>query len=138
MDAIALTVKAMPENESLVRSFIAAYATRCNPSLEVINDIKTAVSEAVTNAIIHGYENQIENDICINAEISDNILKVSITDTGIGIIDIIQAMTDFYTTKPSEERSGIGFRIMSSFMDSLDVRSVHGSYTTVTMTKKLV
>ncbi|MFI3228710.1 MAG: anti-sigma F factor [Bacillota bacterium] len=137
MDNITLVVKSMPINNGLVRAVVASYAGRLNPTMEVLSDIKTAVSEAVTNAIIHAYDGSADNDICINASIDGNTLAVKVTDYGKGILNIVDAMRDFYTTKSSEERSGLGFTIMSSFMDSIDVKSSEGEGTTVTLTKKL-
>lgn len=138
MDCMTLIVKALPENESFARTVVAAYAARMNPTMDIINDIKTAVSEAVTNAVIHAYNGEKDKDISIKACIRDRILKVEVSDSGVGIPDVITAMTEFYTTKPQEERSGLGFTIMGSFMDTLDVKSTPGEGTTVTMTKKLV
>jgi stage II sporulation protein AB (anti-sigma F factor) len=135
MDRICLIIKALPENESFARSVIAAYATRLNPSMEEISDIKTSVSEAITNAIVHGYNNDPDKDISITASIEGNTLWVTVEDKGVGISDIVEAMKDFYTTKPSEERSGLGFTIMGSFMDTLQVKSVVGEGTTVIMSK---
>ncbi|HOB64763.1 MAG: anti-sigma F factor [Clostridiales bacterium] len=135
MDRICLIIKALPENESFARSVIAAYATRLNPSMEEISDIKTSVSEAITNAIVHGYNNDPDKDISITASIEGNTLWVTVEDKGVGIPDIVEAMKDFYTTKPSEERSGLGFTIMGSFMDTLQVKSVVGEGTTVIMSK---
>lgn len=135
MDKIVLIVKALPENESFARSVIAAYATRLNPSLDELSDIKTAVSEAVTNAIVHGYNSDPNRDISITASIEGNTLWVNVEDKGIGIPDIVEAMKDFYTTKPSEERSGLGFTIMGSFMNTLQVKSVMGEGTSIVMSK---
>jgi stage II sporulation protein AB (anti-sigma F factor) len=136
-DNLTITLKAMPENESLTRSLIAGYATRVNPTMEILSDIKTAVSEAVTNAVIHAYNGDTEKDICVKAKIADKVLTVQVIDYGVGIENLNLAMKDFFTTKINEERSGLGFTIMGSFMDSLDVTSVLGEGTTVTMTKKL-
>jgi len=137
MDKITLIFKALPQNESFARSVVAAYATRLNPTMDVLSDIKTAVSEAVTNAIVHGYHNDPDQEIRITASIEGNTLLVKVEDTGVGIPDIVEAMKDFYTTLPSEERSGLGFTIMGSFMDTLDVKSVIGEGTAVTMSKAI-
>lgn len=137
MDSITLTIKAMPVNESLARSLIAAYAARVNPTVDIISDIKTAVSEAVTNAVIHAYAGDAEKEIRINASIRGKTLSVAVEDFGVGIPDVIEAMGDFYTSKPADERSGLGFTIMGSFMDSLEVKSVPGEGTTIVMTKQL-
>lgn len=136
---MSLRFDANPENESFARSVVAAFCVKSNPTVEVINDIKTAISEAVTNCIVHGYENQANGEILIEAHIiDDTVLNVKITDNGKGILDIKKALEDFYTTRQDEERSGLGFTIMKSFMDSLEVTSSVGCGTTVTMSKRLV
>lgn len=137
MDNMKLIIKAQPQNESFARSVVAAYAARLNPTIEEIGDIKTAVSEAVTNAIIHGYGNDSERDVSIECEISVDTLTVKISDEGKGIPDVVEAMKDFYTTLPAEERSGLGFTIMASFMNGLEVSSKVGEGTVVTMTKTI-
>lgn len=139
MDKITLIISAVAANESLARTVVAAYAARLNPTMEVLSDVKTAVSEAVTNAVIHAYGGEDpDKEIRITAELNGNTLKVEVSDSGIGITNITNAMKDFYTTKPSEERSGLGFTIMGSFMNTLEVRSIIGEGTTVLMTKKLI
>ena len=138
MDILNIKVNALNENESFLRSTLGAYCTRKNPSLEVISDVKTAVSEAVTNAIVHAYEGNTLGIIDLNAKIEDDILFVTISDYGKGIPSVEQALQDFYTTKGDEERSGLGFTIMQSFMDTLEVCSVVGEGTSVKMSKKLV
>lgn len=135
MDRIVLIIKALPQNESFARSVIAAYATRLNPSLDELSDIKTSVSEAVTNAIVHGYSSDPERDISITATIDGNTLWVNVEDKGVGIGNVVEAMKDFYTTKPSEERSGLGFTIMGTFMNTLQVKSVVGEGTSIVMSK---
>lgn len=135
-NSMSLRFKAVAENESFARSVVAAFCVPSNPTLEIINDIKTSVSEAVTNCIVHAYEKRI-GDIMIEAEIIDNLLKLRIIDYGRGILNIDKALSDYYTTDEKDERSGLGFTIMKSFMDSLDVESVFGAGTTVTMTKRL-
>jgi stage II sporulation protein AB (anti-sigma F factor) len=137
MDNITLTVQAKPVNESLARSVIAAFATRANPTLDIVNDIKTAVSEAVTNAVVHAYPEGKAGEIRIKASLEGKILKVEVSDFGVGIEDVTQAMADYFTSKPGDERSGLGFTIMSGFMDTLSVQSVVGQGATVTMTKNL-
>lgn len=134
---MSLKFDALHENDAFARSVVAAFCVSCNPTMEIINDIKTAISEAVTNCIVHGYENSRNGEILIEAAIQNNILKVKISDYGKGIRNIEEALTDFFTTQEEEERSGLGFTIMKSFMDSLDVESTPGSGTTVTMTKRL-
>ena len=123
-------------NESFARVVVAAFASQIDPTLEEISDIKTAVSEAVTNAIIHGYEFNV-GTIYLEASIEDNILELVIKDNGRGIDDIKKAMEPFYTSKPDLERSGMGFTVMETFMDELSVESVKEVGTTVKMRKKI-
>ena len=137
MDTLSIKVNALEANESFLRSTVGAYASRLNPTIEIVADIKTAVSEAVTNSIVHGYECDPKGIISVNCEISNGVLTVEISDTGKGIPDVEQAMQDFYTTLKNEERSGLGFTIMKSFMDSLEVFSAPGEGTTVKMKKQI-
>lgn len=125
---------AVGENEGFARVVIAAFVSKVNPTLEEMSDIKVAVSEAVTNAIIHGYEGT-RGRIRIFAKLNDSRLTVRITDFGKGMEDIEQAMEPLFTTKPEEERSGMGFSFMEAFTDELDVESKPGEGTTVTMAK---
>lgn len=136
-NSMILKIKAIPINESFVRSVVAGFTIPCDPTIDVLNDIRTAVSEAVTNCIVHAYGSSGDGEILIEATLNDNLLTISISDYGKGIDNIEQALEDFYTSKDGEERSGLGFTIMKSFMDSLNVVSEHGAGTTVTMTKKL-
>ncbi|MDR0696097.1 MAG: anti-sigma F factor [Christensenellaceae bacterium] len=138
MDQITLIVKAIPENESFVRSTIAAYAVRKNPDIQIINDIKTAVSEAVTNSIVHAYNDDKEKEIHINARLSDDSLIISVIDFGIGIADIEKMTSGLFTSKPELEHSGLGFTIMRAFMDELEIASDENVGTTITMTKRLI
>ena len=134
-----LTIKAISENESFARMCVAGFCTQLNPSIDVITDIKTAVSEAVTNAIVHAYPNNDNNAyVDISAQISGTMLTVSVSDSGIGILDIGEARMPFYTSKPGSERSGIGFTVMEGFMDTVEVLSSPGKGTTVIMTKNIV
>ncbi len=137
MDTLSIKVNALASNESFLRCAVGAYCARRNPSLDVISDVKTAVSEAVTNCIVHGYANDPAGIIDVYAEIVGNVLDLRISDSGTGIPNVEEAMKDFYTTKADEERSGLGFTIMKSFMDSLEVKSYPNEGTTVIMTKKL-
>lgn len=121
-------------NESFSRVVVAAFAAQLDPTLEELSDIKTAVSEAVTNAIIHGYENG-EGLIIIESSISGNTIEISISDSGKGIVNLEEAMEPFYTSKPNLERSGMGFTVMETFMDSLVVESIEGKGTKVKMSK---
>ena len=137
MDILKVKVNSINANESFLRSTIGAYCARKNPSIETISDIKTAISEAVTNAIVHGYSNDSTGAIEIDAKIIDDVLFVNVIDYGKGIENVEVAMQDFFTTKGDEERSGLGFTIMSSFMDSIEVVSDPGEGTSVMMSKKL-
>lgn len=121
-------------NEGLARMLVAAFMTEMNPTLEELSDVKTAVSEAVTNAIIHGYSRESEQVELICDRDSD-MLSLQVIDHGVGISDIKKAMEPFYTTKPELERSGMGFSFMEAFMDSVHVESEPGVGTTVSMTK---
>lgn len=134
---MTLRVKAIPANESFVRGVVAGFTVPCDPTIDVINDVRTAISEAVTNCVVHAYGGTGNGDILIEGTLTDGLLTISVSDYGKGIENIEKAMEDFFTTKESEERSGLGFTIMKSFMDSLDVVSEKGAGTTVTMTKKL-
>ncbi len=122
-------------NESFARVVVAAFASQLDPTIEEISDIKTAVSEAVTNAVIHGYENG-EGMVIIEAIIDGNEIQIIIKDFGKGIEDLKTAMEPFYTSKPELERSGMGFTVMETFMDSLEVSSQIGEGTIVKMSKR--
>lgn len=127
---------AKSENEAFARSVIACFALKLKPNVAQISDIKTAVSEAVTNAIVHGYPKEV-GDIVMKAEIDDYNLHIKVIDYGVGIDDVNMAVEPFYTTKPDEERSGMGFTIMKSFMDDVKVTSKKNVGTTVYMLKKI-
>jgi stage II sporulation protein AB (anti-sigma F factor) len=122
------------QNESFARTVVAAFAAQLDPTIEEIADIKTAVSEAVTNCIIHGYESKI-GIITIKAFVSGNKLTIEIIDEGKGIEDIEKAMQPLFTTRLEEERAGMGFTVMQTFMDELEVESTPGKGTLVRMTK---
>ena len=123
-------------NEAFARITVAAFVSQLDPTIEEISDIKTAVSEAVTNSIVHGYENKI-GIIKLTCKIADNEIFIEISDSGKGIENIEMAKQPLYTTKPNLERSGMGFTIMESFMDNLEVESIIGVGTKVTMSKKI-
>lgn len=123
-------------NESFARIAVAAFASQLDPTIEEISDIKTAVSEAVTNCIIHGYENTI-GIVKLHCMIKDNNIIIEVSDSGIGIEDINIAKEPLYTSKPNLERSGMGFTIMQSFMDELNVESVINLGTKITMKKSI-
>jgi stage II sporulation protein AB (anti-sigma F factor) len=127
---------AISKNESFARNVVSCFALQLNPSLAEISDIKTAVSEAVTNAIVHGYDNQ-NGEIVMNVDTIDNVIHISVIDNGIGIDDVEKAIEPFYTTRPEQERSGMGFTIMQSFMDEVKVISNKGQGTSVYMKKRL-
>lgn len=124
------------ENEAFARVVAAAFLTRLDPTLDEIEDVKTAVSEAVTNCIIHGYEEK-EGIISMECLLKGEEITIIISDNGVGISDIEKAKTPLYTSKPEEERSGMGFSFMEIFMDSLEVSSEVSVGTTVTMRKKI-
>lgn len=121
-------------NESFARVVIAAFLARMDPTVEELEDVKTAVSEAVTNAIIHGYEGTI-GTVVIEAERSGRGLTVCVSDQGVGIPDVKKAMEPLYSGKENQGRSGMGFSFMEAFMDTLEVESEPGKGTKVTMTK---
>jgi stage II sporulation protein AB (anti-sigma F factor) len=132
-----LIIPAISENESLARSVVGSFAARLNPTLEQLADIRTAVSEAVTNAVIHGYEGKAKGEVMIYARVEEGKLTVEITDYGKGIEDIAQARSPFYTSRPDLERSGMGFTIMETFMDEVHVASCKGNGTMVRMVKNI-
>ena len=123
-------------NESFARVTVAAFMTSLNPTVEEVSDVKTAVSEAVTNAIIHGYENEIHN-IYIRCKTEEKTLYLEIEDKGKGIADIEKAMEPLFTTRPELERAGMGFSFMEAFMDELEVVSEPGKGTIVKMQKTI-
>ena len=123
-------------NEAFARISVAAFVSQLDPTIEEISDIKTAVSEAVTNAIVHGYEDNL-GIVTVICKIRENEINIEISDNGKGIKDIDMAKQPLYTTRPNLERSGMGFTIMESFMDDLQVESVLGLGTKVTMKKKI-
>ena len=131
---IKLIFPSLSENESFARNVISCFSLKLNPSVSDVADIKTAVSEAVTNAIVHGYPNSI-GEIVLEAEICDKELHINIFDNGVGIEDLEQALEPFYTTKEGEERSGMGFTIMKSFMNEVVVDSKKGCGTKIYMKK---
>lgn len=124
------------QNESFARMVVAAFITRTNPTLEEVSDIKTAVSEAVTNSIIHGYEKS-SGMISIRTRVDGRMVYIEVKDNGKGIEDIKKAMEPLYTSKPQEDRSGMGFSFMEAFMDGLTVESEYGVGTIVKMWKEI-
>ena len=123
-------------NEAFARAALAAFAAQLDPTIEELSDIKTAVSEAVTNCIIHGYENK-QGIVKIMARLKEDEIIIEISDKGKGIENIDMAKEPLYTTKPNLERSGMGFTIMESFMDTMEIESIVGLGTKITMSKKI-
>lgn len=123
-----------PVNEGLARVAVASFCTQLNPTVEEVADLKTAVSEAVTNCIIHGYEGEVHK-IQVSCRLCGKELYVEVKDEGTGIEDVEQAMQPMFTTKPEKDRSGMGFTFMEAFMDELRVESQKGKGTTVHMKK---
>ena len=137
MNEIRLDFPAIPENESLARMVVSAFMVPLNPTLEELADVKTAVSEAVTNAIVHGYGGR-GGKVRMRAQCrGDGMIIVDISDGGCGIADIDRARQPFFTTAEGDERSGMGFTVMESFMDSVEVRSEVGRGTSVRLIKRL-
>ncbi|HCW53894.1 MAG TPA: anti-sigma F factor [Clostridium sp.] len=124
------------QNEGFARVAVAAFVAQLDPTIDEISDVKTAVSEAVTNCIIHGYESREDGIIRIETEIKDREVIISIEDKGKGIDDVAQAMEPLYTSRPDLERSGMGFTVMETFMDDLKVESKKGIGTKVVIKKK--
>ena len=123
-------------NEGFARVAVAAFLTQLNPTVEEVADVKTAVSEAVTNAIIHGYQGEVHT-ITIEGELEGDLLTLRVRDAGVGIADIGQAMEPLYTSRPELERSGMGFLFMEAFMDQVHVESEPGKGTKVVMRKQI-
>lgn len=123
-----------PVNEALARVAVASFCTQLNPTMEEVSDLKTAISEAVTNCIIHGYEGEVHK-IQVDCRLRGRELCVDIIDHGTGIPDIKKAMEPLFTTKPDKDRSGMGFTFMEAFMDEVEVESEVGRGTTVHMKK---
>lgn len=133
-EEMKLEFDAISENEGLARVVIAAFLTRLDPTLEQLQDVKTAVSEAVTNAVIHGYEEK-GGKIQMTATLENGQLSLSISDKGVGIENVQEAMQPLFTTRPEGERSGMGFSFMEAFMDRVEVESSPGNGTIVHMWK---
>lgn len=128
--------KAISENEAFARTVVAAFCLQLNPSVDQLTDIKTVVSEAVTNCVVHAYPNKV-GDVFLACEICGHDLKIQISDRGVGIKDIEKAKQPFFTSKPGEERSGMGFTIMETFMDKMTVETNPDKGTTVTLVKHI-
>ena len=135
---MTLEMKATSKNESFARVAASAFAAQLDPTISDITDIKTAVSEAVTNAIIHGYgEDSQKGSVTLFCGITENTVYIEVTDKGRGIQNIEEAMTPLYTSAPDEERSGMGFTVMETFMDKVEVISEPGCGTKVRMSKQI-
>jgi len=131
---IKIKFESKSENESFARVAVAAFVSQLDPTIEELTDIKTAVSEAVTNSIIHGYENK-EGTVIIEASIKGDGVTIIVSDEGRGIDNVEEAMQPLYTSRPDLERSGMGFTVMETFMDNLEVYSNPGKGTKITMKK---
>lgn len=128
---------AIAENEVLARMVISAFLVRVNPTMSMISEVRTAVSEAVTNAIVHAYAEKGDGKVVLRAALDSDRVHIEVEDFGCGIGDIQQAMQPFYTSQPERERTGMGFSLMQSFMDGVRVRSAVGKGTLILMTKLL-
>jgi len=134
---VYIKIPSLSTNESFARAAVAAFCSSLNPTIEEISDIKTAVSEAVTNAIIHGYENTV-GDIVIQCRIRNHMVEIIIEDFGCGIVNVDKAKEPLYTSKPELERSGMGFAVMETFMDELVVLSERDIGTKVILRKTII
>ncbi len=133
---MTLEFTSISQNESFARVVVAAFISRTNPTIEEVSDVKTAVSEAVTNSIIHGYDNG-DGKISIKTVVQDRQVYIEIRDEGKGIPDIERAMEPLFTTRPDMDRSGMGFSFMEAFMDELHVESEVGKGTVIKMRKEI-
>ncbi len=136
MERFRMEIESLSKNEEFARVVMAVFLSRLNPTLEEIDDVKTAVSEAVTNAEIHGYGGN-DGMIWLEGQAEESQLTVIVKDAGVGISNVKRAMEPMYTTDASGERSGMGFSFMEAFMDEVSVESEPGKGTTVTMKKKI-
>ena len=135
-EVLRMEIESRSENEEFARVAVAVFMSRMNPTMEEIDDVKTAVSEAVTNGIIHGYQGK-EGIIYIEAAVEGRELSVSVRDKGVGIRDVKRAMEPMYTSDVTGERSGMGFSVMEAFMDEIEVLSEPGKGTQVIMKKQI-
>ena len=135
INKMSLKFSALSENEAFARLAVASFCSEKIKDIESISDIKTSVSEAVTNAVVHAYSGDSECEIIINCVLSDSKVTIEIIDHGIGIDDLEKAKTPFYTSKPDMERSGMGFTVMEGFMDEMVVESALGRGTKITLIK---
>lgn len=135
-NSMEIKFKAVAENEAFARNVVASFILPLNPSVNELEDIKTAVNEAVTNVIVHAYPEK-NGYVTMKITTDDNKIQIKISDNGVGIEDIERALVPFYTSKPNEERSGMGFTVMESFMDELQVKS-NKEGVTVVMSKEIL
>ena len=135
-NSMEIKFKSLSINESFARVCVSAFCVQMSPTIEELEDIKTAVSEAVTNCIVHAYKNKI-GIISIKCDIENDKLTINISDSGVGIKNIEKAREPFFTTEPSEERSGMGISVMESFMDEFDIKNNSAGGVTVIMSKYL-
>ncbi|MEG0215319.1 MAG: anti-sigma F factor [Hungatella sp.] len=135
-EQMRMEIESLSKNEEFARVVIAVFMSRLNPTLEELDDVKTAVSEAVTNAIIHGYQGK-RGIVYLEAQIEAQELTVIVRDLGVGILDIKKAMEPMYTSDPTGERSGMGFSFMEAFMDEVEVQSESGAGTVIMMKKRI-
>ncbi|WP_096201054.1 anti-sigma F factor [Bacillus sp. FJAT-45350] len=136
-NAMEMKFSALSQNESFARVTVGAFVAQLDPTMDELTEIKTVVSEAVTNAIIHGYYNQQDGMVYISVSLDNGIVELTIKDEGVGINDLDEARQPLYTTKPELERSGMGFTIMENFMDEIKVISEPLMGTTVYLKKHL-
>ena len=135
-NTVEIKFKAIAENEAFARNVVASFILPLNPSINELEDIKTAVNEAITNVVVHAYPNK-SGYVNMKITTHENKVEINITDNGVGIQDIERALTPFYTSKPNEERSGMGFTVMESFMDKLEVKN-NKDGVTVSMIKEIL
>ena len=137
LNEVRFSIPSLSVNESVARAVVSSFLVQADPTVEELSDIRTAVSEAVTNAVVHGYRHQ-SGKIEITVRLLENrVIYIRIKDKGCGIADVQKAMEPLFTTAPEEERSGLGFSVMESFTDKLTVKSTLGKGTVVTIRKKL-
>lgn len=138
LNELRCSFPARSENENFARTMVCAFAAQLDPTVEELADLRTAVSEAVTNCIVHAYRNMPDGIVSVTVRLlPDSVVYIRISDKGCGIPDIAKAMEPLYSGAPSEERAGLGFTVMQSFTDRLDVTSRVGRGTTITMRKKI-
>lgn len=134
---MSISFAALSENVSFARVVVAAFVSQVDPSMQVLTDLQTVVSEAVTNAIVHGYENRPDGVITITAKLTGDTVELTIEDQGVGIEDVEKAREPLFTTKPDKEHSGMGFTIMESFVNDLQVETSVGKGTKIRLVKTL-